>query len=106
MSRRLPIVLLAIVVVGAVAIAYSVRARRAATGKPLKEVEIAQREVAAPREDAVAPLEQSVPAGNFIVALEKLGLTNVEAQTHLPPRNRCLIRGRFAQAIPLASGAP
>jgi murein DD-endopeptidase MepM/ murein hydrolase activator NlpD len=78
-SRRLPIVLLAIVAVGAVAIAYSVRARRAATVKLLKEVEIAQREVAVPREDAVAPLEQSVPAGNFTVALEKLGLTNVEA---------------------------
>jgi murein DD-endopeptidase MepM/ murein hydrolase activator NlpD len=79
-SRRFPIVLLAILAVGTVAIAYSVRLRHAATLEYQHESELARSDAASARESTVVPSEQKVPAGeNFMIALEKLGLTTAEA---------------------------
>jgi murein DD-endopeptidase MepM/ murein hydrolase activator NlpD len=62
---------------------YSARQRRAVALEKLREAETERSAVAATeaevRQDSVVPLEQRVPSGNFLVALEKLGLTNAEA---------------------------
>ena len=85
MNRRLPMILLAIVVAGGAGILYSARQRRAVALEQLREAEMARSAAAAAateaelRQNTVVPLEQRVPSGNFLVALEKLGLTNAEA---------------------------
>lgn len=79
MSRRFPVVLLAILAVGAVAIAYSVRQRRASALEYQRESELARRDAASAHESVVVPSVNKVPAGNFMAALEKLGLTTTEA---------------------------
>jgi murein DD-endopeptidase MepM/ murein hydrolase activator NlpD len=75
--------LLAIVVAGGAGILYSARQRRAVALQQLREAEMARSAAAATeaevRQNTVVPLEQRVPSGNFLVALEKLGLTNAEA---------------------------
>ena len=62
---------------------YSARQRRAVALQQLREAEMARSAAAATeaevRQNTVVPLEQRVPSGNFLVALEKLGLTNAEA---------------------------
>jgi murein DD-endopeptidase MepM/ murein hydrolase activator NlpD len=84
-SRRLPIILLAIVVAGGAGILYSARHRRAVAVEQQREAETARSAAAATeaevRQNTVVPLEQRVPSGNFLVALEKLGLTNAEASS-------------------------
>ncbi len=83
-SRRLLIVMLAIVAAAGAGILYSVRQRSAATARYQREAEtarsaaavVAQAEI---RQNTVVPVEQRVPSGNFVMALEKLGLTNAEA---------------------------
>ena len=78
-SRRLSTIVLLIVFAGAAGIGYSMHVRHAAAEKYQQEVNLAQNSVTVPREVAVPPVEQRVPAGNFMVALERLGLTNAEA---------------------------
>jgi murein DD-endopeptidase MepM/ murein hydrolase activator NlpD len=80
-SRRVVIAILAVVAVGASAIFYSLRARHAAAIQYQKKIQLEQsEEAAAVQQDIVVPSEQRVPAGqNFMTALEKLGLTNMEA---------------------------
>ncbi len=79
LSRRLPIVVLVIVAAGAAGIGYSLRVRHAAAMKYQQEVNLSQNVAIIPRETVVPPVEKRVPTGNFMVALEKLGLTNMEA---------------------------
>ncbi len=79
MSRRLPAIVLSLVFAGALAIGYSMHVRHAAAAKYQQEINLAQNAVTVPREVEVPPVEQRVPSGNFMVALEKLGLTNAEA---------------------------
>lgn len=64
---------------------YSARQRRAVALEHQGEAETVQSGTAtteaatAVRQNTVVPVEQRVPSGNFLVALEKLGLTNAEA---------------------------
>jgi murein DD-endopeptidase MepM/ murein hydrolase activator NlpD len=78
-SRRLSTMVLLTVLAGAAGIGYSMHVRHAAAAKYQQEANLAQNAVAAPREVVVPPVEQRVPSGNFMVALEKLGLTSAEA---------------------------
>src|ERR1700730_6788857 len=73
-------VILVVFVAGAAAVAYSVRARKTADLEYRNEVESAAIEAANVRENRVVSSEQEVSSGgNFMTALEKLGLTNTEA---------------------------
>lgn len=86
MNRRLPIILLAIVVAGGAGILYSARQRRAIAVEQQREAERMRSTAAAAseaevRQNTVVPMQQRVPSGNFLVALEKLGLTNSEASS-------------------------
>jgi len=78
-SRRLPTIVLLIVFAGAAAIGYSMHGRHAAAVKYQGEAKLAQNVAAVPREIEVPPVAQRVPSGNFMEALERLGLTNAEA---------------------------
>jgi murein DD-endopeptidase MepM/ murein hydrolase activator NlpD len=78
-SRRFSTMVLLIVFAGAAGIGYSMHVRHAAAAKYQQEANFAQNSVTVPREVVVPPVEQRVPSGNFMVALEKLGLTNAEA---------------------------
>ena len=78
-SRRLPVIVLVIVFAGAAAIGYSMRARHVAATKYEQAAKLSQNAAVIPREVVVPPVAQRVPSGNFMVALEKLGLTNAEA---------------------------
>ena len=79
MIRRLPIVVLVIISAGAAGIGYSMHVRHAAATRYQQEVYLSQNVTVIPREVVAPPVEQRVPSGNFMVALQKLGLTNAEA---------------------------
>ena len=79
MSRRLPILVLAIGFAGAAGVGYSLHVRHVAAVKYQEEARLAQNVAVIPREVEVPPVAQHVPSGNFMEALEKLGLTNAEA---------------------------
>jgi murein DD-endopeptidase MepM/ murein hydrolase activator NlpD len=82
-SRRFLIVLPAISIIGVSLAIYSLHRRHteavAAVLKNQQQIEIAASTATSVREETVVPSEQKVPSGNFVVALEKLGLTNAEA---------------------------
>jgi murein DD-endopeptidase MepM/ murein hydrolase activator NlpD len=86
-NRRLAIILLTIVVAGGAGILYSVRQRRAVAAEQQREADSARIAASATeaeaevRQNTVVPQEERVPSGNFLVALEKLGLTNREASS-------------------------
>jgi murein DD-endopeptidase MepM/ murein hydrolase activator NlpD len=84
-DRRFPIILLVVVVAVGAGVLYSARQRRAVAVEQQREAESARIAAAAAeaeiRQNTVVPQEQRVPSGNFLVALEKLGLTNTEASS-------------------------
>ncbi len=58
---------------------YWMHVRQAAAKRYEQEAQLPQNVAVVPREVVVPPVERRVPSGNFIVALEKVGLTNAEA---------------------------
>jgi murein DD-endopeptidase MepM/ murein hydrolase activator NlpD len=81
-TGRLYITLLAAALVGAAAGFYSIHARQvAALEYQRQQLQAAQTETASPQEpqQAIVPAAQKIPAGNFVAALQKLGLTKDQA---------------------------
>jgi murein DD-endopeptidase MepM/ murein hydrolase activator NlpD len=81
-TGRLYISLLVAAVVGGAAGFYSIHARQvAALEYQRQQLQAAQTEAASPQEpqQAIVPAVQKIPAGNFVAALQKLGLTKDEA---------------------------
>jgi murein DD-endopeptidase MepM/ murein hydrolase activator NlpD len=81
LNRRLTIILLLAAAVGAAAGFYSLHARHAAALAYQQQLQAAATELAAApaAEVPIPPAEQKFPAGNFVKALQKLGLSSAEA---------------------------
>lgn len=79
--RRWPVFVLIVALLGTAALVYRTRSRHDAALLQQQEAELSQNAAAVGNQVAAEPpvVERRVPAGNFVVALEKLGLTNAEA---------------------------
>jgi murein DD-endopeptidase MepM/ murein hydrolase activator NlpD len=83
LSGRLTIILLLAAAVGAAAGFYSLHARHAAALAYQQQLQVAPADPAAApaAETTIPPSEQKMPAGNFVKALQKLGLSSSEASS-------------------------
>ncbi len=80
MNRRFAFVLLILLAAAAVALGYIFHLRLTASEKLDREVQLARAESARLRAEMILSTQEKVPAGqNFTAALEKFGLSNVEA---------------------------
>jgi murein DD-endopeptidase MepM/ murein hydrolase activator NlpD len=80
LSRRLTVVLLVIVALGAAVMLHALRVRHATALEYQQQIQIAQSDAAVIRQNTVVPSEQKVPNGkNFAAILQNLGLSTAEA---------------------------
>jgi murein DD-endopeptidase MepM/ murein hydrolase activator NlpD len=79
MSRRVQLILLAVSVLALVATLAHLRQRRAATARYQREADLAQKDSASIPDPL--PVQQPVPSGNFVAALQKIGLSSSEASS-------------------------
>jgi hypothetical protein len=79
--RRWPVFVLIVALLGTATLVYRTRSRHDTALLQQQAAELSQNAAVVGNEVAAEPpvVEQRVPAGNFVVALEKLGLTNAEA---------------------------